>query len=118
MDSVGQSVTKIVAATLVLAGPAIAYYRGAGRNRLLTIPKPATYLEEAASKGSEMSEEHDYKEYKIQITEYAGGWQAAIYPTKRGLPIIDWESKTIWSPNVMGALTLAKRHIDSTLAGS
>jgi hypothetical protein len=65
-----------------------------------------------------MSEEHDYKEYKIQITEYAGGWQAAIYPTKRGLPIIDWESRPIWSPNIMGALTLAKRHIDSTLAGS
>jgi hypothetical protein len=65
-----------------------------------------------------MSEEHDYKEYKIQITEYAGGWQAAIYPTKKGLPVIDWESKTIWSPNVMGALTLAKRHIDSTLSGS
>jgi hypothetical protein len=65
-----------------------------------------------------MSEEHDYREYKIQITEYAGGWQAAIYPTKRGLPVIDWESKTIWSPNIMGALTLAKRHIDSTLSGS
>jgi hypothetical protein len=26
---------------------------------------------------SEMhSEDHDYKDYKIQITEYAGGWQA------------------------------------------
>jgi hypothetical protein len=74
-------------------------------------PKTGTYLEG-------MSEEHDYKEYKIQITEYADGWQAAIYPTKRGLPIIDWESKPIWSPNIMGALTLAKRHIDSTLAGS
>ena len=85
---------------------------GTGRfRRPLAIPKPATYLQG-------MSEEHDYKEYKIQITEYADGWQAAIYPTKRGLPIIDWESKPIWSPNIMGALTLAKRHIDSTLAGS
>jgi hypothetical protein len=87
--------------------------------RPLTIPKTATYLEEAdLFQGKRMSEEHDYKEYKIQITEYAGGWQAAIYPTKRGLPVIDWESKTIWSPNIMGALALAKRHIDSTLAGS
>ena len=90
----------------------------AGRNRPLTNRKPATYVEEAPSRANEMSEEHDYREYKIQITEYAGGWQAAIYPTKRGLPVIDWESKTIWSPNIMGALTLAKRHIDSTLTGS
>ena len=96
------------------------YTLGTGPNRPLAIPKPATYLKGGSfiPGESEMSEEHDYNEYKIQITEYAGGWQAAIYPTKKGLPPIDWESKPIWSPNIMGALILAKRHIDSTLAGS
>jgi hypothetical protein len=63
-------------------------------------------------------ETHLYRQYEIQIIEYADGYQAAIYPRKRGMPVIDWESKPIRSPNVTGALSLAKDAITAALSHS
>jgi hypothetical protein len=65
-----------------------------------------------------MHEERDIGDYKVQVTEYAGGYQAAIYPTKKGAPLIDWKNKPIWSPNVESAFLLAQQRIDAELAAS
>ena len=64
------------------------------------------------------TETHHYMEYEVQLSEYAGGWQAAIYPTKPGMAAIDWETKPIWAANIMGALTLAKQHINKALGST
>jgi hypothetical protein len=61
-------------------------------------------------------ETHLYRQYEIQIIDYPDGYQAAIYPRKRGMPVIDWESKPIRSPNVTGALSLAKDAINAALS--
>jgi hypothetical protein len=62
------------------------------------------------------SEKKEYGDYEIQVTEHAGGYQAAIYPRKKEAKPIDWETKMIWSPNVMGAYTLAQQRINEALA--
>jgi hypothetical protein len=62
------------------------------------------------------TEQHFYREYEIQITHNPPGWQAAIYPTRKGLPRVDWEQLNIGAVDPAPALQLAKSTIDKTLA--
>jgi hypothetical protein len=62
------------------------------------------------------SESKEYGDYEIQVTEYAGGYQAAVHPRKQEVKSIDWETKMIWSRDVMGAFALAEQRINEALA--
>jgi hypothetical protein len=58
----------------------------------------------------------DYRDYIIQVTEHAGGYQAAIYPEKPGMISVDWEAEPIWSPDINGAYLIAKQRINAALS--
>jgi hypothetical protein len=63
-----------------------------------------------------VSESREYGDYLVQVTEYAGGYQAAIYPKEKGVKPIDWETEIIWSPNILGAYNIAQQRIIAALA--
>jgi hypothetical protein len=62
------------------------------------------------------TEQHLYREYEIQITHNPPQWQAAIYPTHKGLPVVAWEQMSIWAANQGPALQLAKSAVDKALS--
>jgi hypothetical protein len=62
------------------------------------------------------AEQHFYREYEIQITNHSPQWQAAIYPTRKSLPVVQWEQMNIWAANPAPALNLAKHAIDKALS--
>lgn len=56
--------------------------------------------------------EHIYHGYEIVVTSKPPGWQAAIYPTQRNLPKIDWELEPINEMTEAAAREKARHRID------
>ena len=54
------------------------------------------------------TETHLFREYEIQVTLNGPLWQAALYPTRTGLPTIDWQSNRIEAGGVYAAVQEAK----------
>jgi hypothetical protein len=58
-----------------------------------------------------------FREYEIQATLHSPLWQGAIYPTRPGLPKIDWENKRIEAAGVHAAFQEAQTRINMVLSG-
>jgi len=55
------------------------------------------------------TQQHFHRDYEIQITNIPPQWQAAIYPSRKGLPAIAWEQMNIWAASPAPALPMAKQ---------
>jgi hypothetical protein len=62
------------------------------------------------------TQQHFHREYEIQLTNNPPQWQAAIYPTRAGLPPVAWEQMNIWAANPDPALTMAIHAINKALS--
>jgi hypothetical protein len=64
------------------------------------------------------TESRTYLDYEIQVSSHPPGWLAAVYPTKPGMPTVDWAINRIWAANIHSAYTEAKCRIHEVLRAS